>query len=261
MDSALYVGRVIHQRFRPRAHRLGYRVYWLHVDLDGLDTLAARLRLFSLDRFNLVSLIRRDHGMRTGGDLKAHVVDALAAAGLTADHWRISLVTMPRILGYAFNPLSVYFCHDATERLRAILYEVSNTFGERHSYLIPVEDDTATPIRQSCEKGFYVSPFLDSDLSYRFTVTPPGETVSVAIDVMRGGERMLHAVLAGRRRPLTDTALASVFLSHPLVTLKVITAIHWEALFLWLKRIGLRNRTAPPPHPVTIVRPGGDAAC
>jgi len=261
MESALYVGRVVHQRFQPRGHRLSYRVYWIYADLDDLDRLAGGLRLFSLDRFNLVSLFRRDHGARDGGALKAHVVAALDRAGLTAARWRIGLITMPRILGYAFNPLSVYFCRDESGSLRAILYEVSNTFGESHSYLIPVAEDAEPPIRQACAKGFYVSPFLDADLGYRFTVTPPDEKVAIAIDVARGGERMLHAALVGTRRPLTDAALATVFLSHPLVTLKVIAAIHWEALILWLKRIGLRDRTAPPPHPVTIVRPGGDAVC
>lgn len=256
MKSALYIGRVLHQRFRPRRHRLQYRVFWLLADLAELDELHRKHRFFSVNRFNLLSFHAADHGDRSGGDLKSYVENQLGKAGLSATAWQITLLAMPRILGHVFNPIAVYFCHDDTRRLRAILYEVSNTFGERHSYLIPVDGEATLPIRQSCDKGFYVSPFLDMALRYAFAVRPPEEKVALGIEVSDSAGLMLTASLSGARKELSDRALLGAFFSHPLLTLKVVVAIHWEALFIWLKRVGLRRRPRPPVEPVTIVRHG-----
>jgi DUF1365 family protein len=256
--SALYTGVVDHNRRRPRVHALRYRIFMLLLDLDEAPSLFARLRLRLLrpGRFGLMSFHAADHGDRSGAPLKAQVEARLAAAGMAAGG-PIRLLTMPRILGHGFNPLSVYFCHRPDESLAAILYEVSNTFGERHNYLIAVpERADGGPVRQTAAKAFYVSPFMDLDLGYAFTVTPPGERCAIAVTVSDGDGPMLTAAFAGQRRPLTDAALLRAWLGHPLLSLKVVAGIHWEALKIWRKGVGFRRRPPPPARDVTL----GEAA-
>ncbi|GGF61184.1 DUF1365 domain-containing protein [Azorhizobium oxalatiphilum] len=252
--SALYDGTVVHHRLKPRVHRLSYRIFQLLFDLDEIDALDARLSLFSRNRFNLFSFRDADYGDRSGASLRGQVEGHLAAAGLEAQGGAIHLLTMPRVLGYGFNPLSVYFCHRRDGTLHAILYEVSNTFGERHSYLIPVDDPDMLPIRQSTEKCFYVSPFMDMALTYAFRVVPPADRVGIAIAARDEAGTVLTATLSSRRRKLDDRALLRAFVAIPLLTLKVIVGIHWEALKIALKGIHLRHRPAPPNQPVTIYR-------
>lgn len=272
-DGALYIGRVMHRRLRPRAHRLSYRLFSLLLDIDRIDALAGRLRLFSRNRFNLFSFHDRDYAGGSDEPLRVQVERLLVMAGLAADGGPIRLLTMPRILGFAFNPLSVWFCHGHDGALRAILYEVNNTFGERHSYLLPVEDggeDSGSVIRQDCAKAFHVSPFLAMDLRYDFRVLPPAERLAVAITGSDARGPLLVAVHTARRHPLTDAALARAFVTHPLLTAKVVAGIVWEALKLWLKRVPVHDHPAPPAHPVTIkpatIKPGAphpskEAAC
>ena len=157
---------------------------------------------------------------------------------------------MPRILGYGFNPISIYFCERADRTLAALIYEVHNTFAERHSYLIPVRSDSHT-IHQRCAKEFYVSPFLDMDLIYEFSVRAPAQTIAVAIRASQGHRPMMTACLSGARKPLSNATLISAFLMFPAQTLKVTAAIHWEALRLWLKGLRLRPRPAPPRNGIT----------
>lgn len=252
--SGLYLGRVTHTRLRPRRHRLGYRVFNLLLDLDAVGALSDRLRLFSHDRFNLLSFHDRDHGDGSGLPLRAQVEAMLARAGIEAQGGRILLLCMPRLLGYVFNPLSVYFCHARDGRLAGIIYEVSNTFGQRHSYVIPVGADASMDVvRQSCAKRFYVSPFLDMDLTYDFEIRPPGERIGVAVLARDGAGPVIATAFSGVRRDLTDLSLARAVLAHPLVTLKVIAGIHWEALRIWSKGIGIRRRPPPPAEPATFV--------
>lgn len=259
MNSALYTGVVWHQRLRPLRHRLRYRMFSLLLDLDELPALAARLRLFSLDRFNLFSWHRRDHGAGEPEGPRAHVERQLRAAGLPAGG-AIRLLAMPRILGYAFNPLAVYFCHAPTGPLQAILYEVNNTFGERHSYLIPVDPAQEQAwVDQRCDKRMHVSPFLPLDMHYRFRVRPPGEQLSIGVQTHDAQGAVLLARLDAQRRPLTDAALLRAFCTHPLLTLKVIAAIHWEALQLWRKGARLHPRPPAPAEPVSFAtRPSPD---
>jgi len=251
--SGLYPGVVTHARLRPRAHRLRYRIFMLLLDLDELPLLDRSLKLFGVDRPALTGFSEGDHleGGRT--DLKAQVEAHLARAGIVAGG-SIRLLCMPRILGRGFNPLSVYFCHRPDGRLRAVLYEVNNTFGERHSYLIPVDpaEAAAAPLRHGVDKGFYVSPFMDMDLAYAFQILPPGERVSVAIDVRDAEGRVLAAAFAGHRQPLTDANLRRAWLTHPWMTLGVLAAIHWEALKIWLKGERIRPRPRAPRRPVTV---------
>ena len=261
--SALYVGSVMHQRLRPARHRLRYRMFSLLVDLDELPALALRMRLFSLNRFNLFSLHERDHGdiagRADGGGLRAYVDRQLRDAGLPAAA-AVRLLTMPRVLGYAFNPLSVYFCEGADGTLQTLIYEVNNTFGERHSYLIAVDASQREEARivQRCRKEFRVSPFLSLDLDYLFRIEPPSpERAVLSIGVVANDRvgALVNARFDAERRRLDDAALARVFFSHPLLTFKVIAAIHWEALRLVLKGVRLQAKVPAPACPVTLVHP------
>ena len=251
--SALYLGRVMHQRLWPRRHRLAYRLYQLLLDIDELPSLHARLRCFSVDRFNLFSFHASDHGDGSGLDLRGQVEARLREAGLPAGG-AIRLLTLPRLLGHVFNPLSVWFCHaPGNGALQAIIYEVNNTFGQRHSYLIPVADAGLPVIDQGCDKQLYVSPFNGMDMRYRFRVAPPGEAVSIGVSVHQQDRAVLNARFDGQRRALSDATLLRLLFSHPLLTLKVVGAIHWEALKLWLKRVPLHQRPAAPARDLTIV--------
>ncbi|MFZ5779127.1 MAG: DUF1365 domain-containing protein [Pseudomonadota bacterium] len=253
--SALYAGSVMHIRLKPRRHRLAYRIFSLLIDLDELDELHRRMRLFSLNRFNVFSLFERDYGAPNGGPLKLQVDRLLAAAGLPATGGRVRLLTMPRMFGYAFNPLNIYFCHRRDGSLQALLYEVNNTFGERHSYLIPVEAGQIAPVRQKAEKRFYVSPFLDMGLTYSFRIEPPVDTLRIAIQASDDEGPVMNAVHSAARRPFSDGQLALALLCYPLFTLKVIVGIHWEALRIWAKGVALRPRPAAPEASVSISSP------
>jgi DUF1365 family protein len=248
--SSLYVGTVVHRRLRPRDHKFRYRAFWLLLDLDELPQLAGRLRLFSHNRGNFFGLHDVDHGDGGTAPLRVQVERHLAQAGCDIAGGSIKLFCMPRTLGYSFNPLSVYFCYRADTTLAALIYEVHNTFGERHCYVMPFEVGAT---RQACRKVFYVSPFMDMDMRYEFHVRGPADRAAIAIRVSKGGEEILHASLAGARRELTDRALLRMFLTIPAITLKVTAAIHWEALRLWLKGMRVRTRPAPPRSMATIV--------
>ena len=249
-QSALFVGSVMHRRLSPRRHRLRYRAFWMLIDLDESAELGRRLSFFSRNRFNLFSFRDTDHGNGQSASLRGYVDRVLAENGIDCNGGRIALLCMPRILGYVFNPLSIYFCHRADGSLAALLYEVRNTFGQMHSYLLPVSDGSVM-VHQHCAKEFYVSPFLDMDMTYDFRVAPPGERISVVVaaDDKRGA--VLVASLTGARRELTDRALVAVFLGLPLMTIKVMVAIHWEALKIWWKGMRLYPRPPAPGHAVT----------
>lgn len=249
MNSALYPGVVTHARFRPRAHSLRYRVFMLLVDLDELPVLGRGLRLFGVDRFRLASFSQRDHLDGSATPLKAQVEAYLTAAGLEMGG-PVRMLCMPRILGGVFNPLTVYFCHRPDGAPSATLYEVNNTFGEKHSYLIPAEPGAD----QAIAKDFYVSPFMDMDLDYGFRVLPPGEAVAIKVDVHDAQGRVLAAAFAGQRVGLTDAAIARCVATHPWMVLGVMAAIHWEALKIWLKGEKLRPRPKAPEHDVTVAR-------
>jgi DUF1365 family protein len=252
LASGLYPGVVTHTRFKPRGHRLRYRIFMLLLDLDDLAVLDRSLKLFGLDRFRLTGFSQRDHLDGSATPLKIQVEALLAQADLPHGG-PVRMLCMPRILGAVFNPLTVYFCHGLDGALGAVLYEVNNTFGEKHSYLIPA--DGRPLIEQGADKGFYVSPFMDMDLAYGFRILPPGERVSVAVDVSDAQGRVLAAAFSGTRIELTDAALWRAWLSHPLMTLGVMSAIHWEALKIWLKGERIRARPQAPSRPVTVVGP------
>lgn len=275
-QSALYTGFVMHRRLAPCHHRFRYRVFAMLLDLDELAELDRDLRLFGWNRWAPLSFHNADHG--DGGSLHAWLDRLLADAGIVADGPR-QVLCYPRIFGYVFNPLSVWFCQGTDGALKAIVYEVHNTYEERHAYILPVSDgpvpgsesrehragqarldgDAAAPdgpsmavgratnnkiVRHDCAKDFYVSPFLTRDCRYHFRIAPPGARVGVAIHETENDKAILNASFAGKRRALSDGALLRMLLAYPLMTLKVIAAIHFEAVRLMLK--GVRRHPHAP---------------
>ena len=257
--GALYSGMVTHYRSRPREHRLAYRIFSVLLDIDRLEDSARGLRLFSIDRFNLFSFHPRDRGDGSARPLRRQVDEALTRAGVDPAGGRVLLLTMPRLLGLAFNPLSVYYCFAADGALAAMIWEVDNTFGQRHAYLIPVGRDAGAEPSQSCAKGFYVSPFMDMALTYSFRFNRPDELLRLIIDVSDEQGPLLTARYNARRAPLTDAALLRLFFATPALPARVLGGIHWEALKLWRKGIGLRRRPPPPQDPITLV-PASDVS-
>ena len=252
MSSALYAGVVTHVRLKPRRHRLNYRMIQGLFDLEELPALGQVLTLFSHNGPNLFSFHDRDHGDGSG-DLRGWIERRLPEAGITPDGGRIAVLCLPRILGYVFNPLSVFFCWNMASRLVAIVYQVNNTFGQRHSYLIPVTGESR-PVRQSCDKRFHVSPFMPMGLRYDFAISPPDQSTAIKIAVADAEGPLLDALFAGRRRKLDDRALMISLVAYPLMSLKVIAGIHWEALRLLLKGVKLTPEPPAPDGPVTVVR-------
>ncbi len=253
INSALYIGSVIHRRLRPRRHHLRYAAFWMLLDLDELGETSDQLRLFSRNRLNATSFYDTDHGEQTDEPLRAQVERYLAAAGVELNGGAILLLCMPRVFGYAFNPLSIYFCHRGDGALAALLYEVRNTFSERHSYLIPVDTASAGPIHHECDKCFYGSPFLDMNLRYDFRIVPPHEKLSVVVSASDAQGPQIVASLIAAHAPLSDAALLRLLLRMPFLTLKVIIAIRWHALRMWLKGFALKPRPPKPAFPVTAV--------
>jgi DUF1365 family protein len=216
----------------------------LLIDLDRLDAADRQSRLFGVNRAALYSFNEADHGERDGSSLRVYAQRRAAERGIDLAGGRVLLLCYPRLLGYTFNPLSAYFCYRAGGELALIIYEVRNTFGDIHCYALPIRpgEISAAGVRQQQDKLFYVSPFIGMAMRYHFRVSPPGDNVKLRIlETDREGP-LLAATFSGRRHALTTAALLRSFFSLPLVTLKIVAAIHWEALRLWLKGARLAPR-------------------
>jgi uncharacterized protein len=246
----LYPARVMHRRLVAPLYRFVYRVFYVLVDIDRLDELAEGLRFFSRNRFNLLSLHDRDHG--DGRGLRAWAERILRTGGVELGGGRIRLLCMPRVLGMSFNPISLWYCEHRDGGLRAVIVEVNNTFGEKHSYLLA---SAGAPLAYSQpyekDKCFHVSPLFDMVGRYRFTLDEPGERLRVLIHETRLGTPILDAALAGERRMLDDGSIVRQVLALPLQMLKVIAAIHWQALKIWLRGASFHRAPAPPAREVT----------
>lgn len=251
-ESYLYRGTVRHTRLEPFKHRFEYRVYYGLFDIDRLDSTERKLKFFSVDRFNLFSLALGDHGATDGTALRPWAEGILERVGVDLDGGSIKLLTYPRVLGYVFNPISIWYCYDRAGELRAVLHEVRNTFGHRHTYVVPIAQNG---LKHSTPKKLHVSPFNDMDDVYHFTLTEPGANLSVSMDQERSKGVFFRAGLSLSRIPLTDANLVKLFITHPLLTFKVVAGIHWQALKLWLKGAGYRSVPAPPENQITYVTP------
>lgn len=247
--ASLYTGDVMHQRMKPVGHRFRYKVYSLLIDLDRLQDADRLSRLFSVNRWNLMAFHEADHLRGSKAPtLRAHIDALLAKAGVPDRAERIQLACYPRIFGQVFNPLSVYYAYGPAAELVAMVYEVRNTFGERHTYVCRVEkgDVTAAGIRQSRAKAFYVSPFIEMEMRYHFRMNVPGDQIKWRILETDATGPLLAATYNGARRLLSTRSILACLLQFPLLTWKIVGGIHYEALRLWLKGMRYVPRPAPP---------------
>jgi hypothetical protein len=264
----------MHARFAPRPHRFLYRIFLFALDLDEVEPLARRTRFFSAGRANLYSFRDRDflptgetlhnrtaepqRAARTSSvDLKQRVAAHLAARGVELGGGRVVLVTLPRVAGYLFNPVSFYFCYDRGGAPLAAIAEVTNTFKEMKPYFLGPDAQAAQrgEFRVRVPKHFYVSPYSDVDVAFDFTLRAPGDHLSIQIDDYVGAERTLTSTLTGTRRELTDSRLVWFSLKYPLITLKIISLIHWHAFRLWLKRVPWFAKAGRPSDQRDLYRP------
>ena len=236
MISSIYNGKVIHKRFKPKEHFFKYSVFSLLIDLSELSQLDKEIKFFSFNKFNLISFYEKDHGSRDGSSLVAWVKKNLEANNIHFKDVKIKLLCYPRIFGYVFNPLSVFFIYNSNEKLISILYEVKNTFGEQHTYIFKVDDDLKL-FQHNCSKKFHVSPFIEMDCNYFFRILKPEDKMSVIIDQYQTNEKILYASQDGKRVDFNSKELLKSYLKHPLMTFKIISAIHFEAFKLWTKGI------------------------
>tara|TARA_B100000700_G_scaffold295529_1_gene358523 strand:+ start:775 stop:1548 length:774 start_codon:yes stop_codon:yes gene_type:complete len=234
-NSKIYVGKVIHRRFKPKNHYFKYRVFSLLLDLDDLDEIDNKMAIFSYNKFNIISFYDKDHGARDGTLLKSWVKNNLENIGINEKEIKVKLLCYPRIFGYVFNPLSIFFIYNKDDKIISIFYEVKNTFGEQHTYIFKAND--AEIIRNSCTKKFHVSPFIEMECNYKFRVNKPSNNISVIIDQSDKDGKLLFASQDGIVKNFSNKNLIISYILHPLMTFKVIVAIHYEAFKLWLKGI------------------------
>lgn len=263
MNSCLYECSVMHHRLEPKEHQFRYRIFMFALDLDEVASLSKRLPFFSLNRWNLYTFRDRDHLTLPGCEAKSvkeNIVTYLAENGIhfPADG-RIQLVTLPRVLGYIFNPVSFYFCSDAAGTPLCSVVEVGNTYREMKPYLLR-ERGGGDTFRLITPKHFYVSPFSALDLAFHFKVRIPGEKLEIHIDDRAGNRCVLLSTLTGRRAPLTTARLLWFTLKYPLITLKVIFFIHWHAFRLWLKRLPFHRKADNPDLQRDVLRPHASIA-
>ena len=233
-SSCIYTGQVIHKRFKPKKHFFSYKVFSLLIDLEELDILEKKLKLFSYNRFNILSFYDVDHGPRDGTSLISWVKENLNNNNINSEKIKIKLLCYPRIWGYVFNPLSIFYVYGKDSNLIAILYEVKNTFGEQHTYVFKI-DKTDQFLEHSCKKKFHVSPFIEMDCMYYFKILKPENKLSVVINQNDNEGKLLFASQDGFKKALNNKNLIFSYIFHPLMSFKIIGAIHYEALKLWLK--------------------------
>ena len=239
MNSCIYNGEVTHTRFKPVRHFLKYKTFSLLIDLDEINLLDKSIGIFSHNKFNIFSFYDKDHGDRDGGNLKDWVISNLKKFQITENITNIKVLCYPRILGYVFNPLSIFYCYEK-DKLVAIFYEVKNTFNEQHTYIFKIKNNEE--IIQKCRKKFYVSPFMDMETFYNFKLLNPNDKLSVFIKQTDADGTILTATQTGDKKEFSFKQLAINFIKYPLMTIKIISSIHYEALLLWKKGAIYRKR-------------------
>ncbi len=235
-NSSIYNGTVIHKRFKPKIHFFKYKVFSILIDISEINLLDKTLKIFSYNKFNIVSFYDEDHGPRDGTSVKEWVIKNLQDNQIDTQDIKIKLLCYPRIFGFVFNPLSIFFIYNKKSELISILYEVKNTFDEQHTYIFKNKENKNT-IKHTCKKKFHVSPFIEMNCTYFFKILKPGDKISVIIDQYDEEGKLLYASQDGSRIELNNKNLFLSYLKHPLMTFKIIAAIHFEAFKLWIKGI------------------------
>ena len=251
INSAIYNGKVIHKRFKPKVHYFRYNVFSLLIDLSELEIIDKEISFFSLNKFNLISFYEKDHGERDGSSLINWVNKNLEKNNIPTQDIKIKILCYPRILGFVFNPLSVFYVYNLQNKLISILYEVKNTFGEQHTYIFKITKDENL-VQNKCAKKFHVSPFIEMDCNYFFRLLKPGDKISVIIDQYDKEDKILFASQDGIRTDFNSKELIKSYLKHPLMTFKIIIAIHYEAFKLWLKGIKFIKKKIKIKNNITI---------
>ena len=249
-NSKIYTGKVIHKRFKPKEHYFKYNVFSLLIDLNELEEINKDIKFFSYNKFNIISFYDKDHGDRDGSSIKLWVKKNLRNIGIMTEDISIKLLCYPRIFGYVFNPLSTYFIYNKHSELISIFYEVKNTFGEQHTYIFKAQDEKT--VQNKCKKKFYVSPFIEMDCEYHFKTLNPREQLSVVINQNDKDGKLLFASQDGISKDFNNKNLILSYLTHPLMTFKIIGAIHYEAFKLWAKRIKLIAKKIKLENNITI---------
>ena len=249
-NSKIYTGKVIHKRFKPKEHYFKYNVFSLLIDLNELEQINKDIKFFSYNKFNIISFYDKDHGDRDGSSIKLWVKKNLRNIGIMTEDISIKLLCYPRIFGYVFNPLSTYFIYNKHSELISIFYEVKNTFGEQHTYIFKAQDEKT--VQNKCKKKFYVSPFIEMDCEYHFKTLNPREQLSVVINQNDKDGKLLFASQDGISQDFNNKNLILSYLTHPLMTFKIIGAIHYEAFKLWAKRIKLIAKKIKLKNNITI---------
>jgi len=239
MNSCIYNGEVNHTRFKPVKHFLNYKTFSLFIDLDEIEQLDKSISIFSHNKFNIFSFYNKDHGDRDGNCLKKWVISNLQKYKIEGNISKIKILCYPRIFGYVFNPLSIFYCYE-NDKLKSIFYEVKNTFNEQHTYIFKIKD--GEEIKQKCKKKFYVSPFMDMETFYNFKLIDPNQKLSVMIKQTDAEGTVLTATQTGYKKEFNFKQLLINFFKYPLMTLKIISSIHFEALLLWKKGAIYRKR-------------------
>ena len=251
INSAIYNGQVIHKRFKPKVHYFKYKVFSLLLDLSELEKLDKKVNFFSFNKFNLISFHEKDHGERDGSSLKLWVQKNLEKNNIQNTDIKIKILCYPRIFGFVFNPLSVFYVYNLEGQLISILYEVKNTFGEQHTYIFKVLKDSNL-IQNNCSKKFHVSPFIEMNCNYFFRLLKPGNKISVIIDQYDSEDKILYASQDGFRSDFNTKNLIKSYLKHPIMTFKIILAIHFEAFKLWAKGIKFIKKKIKIKNNITI---------
>ncbi|MDC0513963.1 DUF1365 domain-containing protein [Pelagibacteraceae bacterium] len=249
METCIYKGFVTHRRFKPLRHYFSYKTFSILFDLTELKDLHKKISIFSFNRFNIFSFYNKDHGSRDGSDLSEWVKKNLKKYNLNFNISKVKLLCFPRIFGYVFNPLSIFYCYDG-KILKAILYEVKNTFDEQHTYVFSVNNSSKI-ITQKCDKKFYVSPFIEMNTFYNFRLTEPDENIRILIKQTDKKGKVLVACQVGIKQIMSFKHLLINFFTHPMMTFKIMISIHYEALRLWKKgaifqkrQIKVKNNTS-----------------